>query len=65
MTKHWPRVGTFAAEEDGNVTVFSVFMLVLIIAITGASVDIMRFEAILAKMQSTMDRAVLAAADMD
>jgi hypothetical protein len=40
-------------------------MLVLIIAITGASVDIMRFEAIRAKMQSTMDRAVLAAADMD
>lgn len=65
MTKRWPGVGTFVAEEDGNITVFSVFMLVLIITITGASVDIMRFEAVRAKMQSTMDRAVLAAADLD
>ena len=65
MMKRWPRVGTFVAEEEGNITVFSVFMLVLIIATTGASVDIMRFEAVRAKMQSTMDRAVLAAADLE
>ncbi|EPX85572.1 hypothetical protein Salmuc_04843 [Salipiger mucosus DSM 16094] len=52
-------------EEDGNVTVFSVFMLVLIIMITGAAVDIMRFEAVRTSMQNTMDRAVLAAADLD
>ncbi len=55
----------FITREDGNITVFSVFMLVLILMITGASVDIMRFEAVRTKMQSTMDRAVLAAADLD
>jgi hypothetical protein len=40
-------------------------MLVLIIGITGASVDIMYFETVRATMQTTMDRAVLAAADLD
>lgn len=55
----------FRSREDGNVTIFSVFMLMLILIITGASVDIMRFEATRAKMQSTMDRAVLAAADLE
>ncbi|MDA7426090.1 VWA domain-containing protein [Thalassococcus lentus] len=61
----WEDLLGFAKDEDGNVTVFSVFMLVLILMITGASVDIMRFEAVRTKMQSTLDRAVLAAADLD
>jgi Flp pilus assembly protein TadG len=56
---------TFLGSEEGNMTVFSVFMTVLILMITGAAVDIMRFEAVRAEMQSTMDRAVLAAADLD
>ncbi len=55
----------FFVQEDGNVTIFSVFMLVLILTLTGASVDIMRFEASRTKMQATLDRAVLAAADLD
>ncbi len=59
------RLPAFRREEDGNVTIFSIFMIVLILIITGAAVDIMRFEATRAKMQSTMDRAVLAAADLD
>ncbi len=58
-------IKSFSKQEDGNVTIFSVFMLVLILTITGASVDIMRFEATRAKMQGTLDRAVLAAADLD
>lgn len=56
---------TFRQQEDGNITVFSLFMIMLILAITGAAVDIMRSEAVRAQMQSTMDRAVLAAADLD
>lgn len=60
-----PRHGTFVADEDGNVTIFSIFMLVIILMFTGAAVDIMRFEAVRTTMQSTMDRAVLAAADLD
>ncbi|MFW2588994.1 pilus assembly protein TadG-related protein [Sagittula sp. SSi028] len=52
-------------DETGNITIYSVFMLVLILTITGASVDIMRFETNRTVMQNTMDRAVLAAADLD
>ncbi|WHZ36365.1 TadE/TadG family type IV pilus assembly protein [Sagittula sp. MA-2] len=52
-------------DESGNMTIFSVFILLLIFTVTGASVDIMRFEATRTVMQSTLDRAVLAAADLD
>ncbi|WP_166652809.1 VWA domain-containing protein [Pelagimonas phthalicica] len=65
MSSTYAITNRFAKQEDGNVTIFSVFMLVLILTITGASVDIMRFEATRAKMQGTLDRAVLAAADLD
>ncbi|WGW03845.1 Tad domain-containing protein [Tropicibacter oceani] len=58
-------IDAFVTDEEGNVTIFSVFMVVLVLIITGASVDIMRFEATRTKMQSSMDRAVLAAADLD
>ncbi|MBV7396316.1 Tad domain-containing protein [Mameliella sediminis] len=55
----------FIGQQDGNVTIFSVFMMLLIILISGAAVDIMRFESTRAQMQTQMDRAVLAAADLD
>ncbi|CUH77868.1 TadE/TadG family type IV pilus assembly protein [Tropicibacter naphthalenivorans] len=55
----------FAREEDGNVTIFSVFSVMTILTITGAAVDLMRSEAARVKMQATVDRAVLAAADLD
>lgn len=54
-----------SGREDGNVTIFSIFMLMLIMAFTGAAVDIMRHEAVRSRMQNEMDRAVLAAADLD
>ncbi|SHG79696.1 Tad domain-containing protein [Marivita hallyeonensis] len=55
----------YLKREDGNVTVFSIFMGVLILVITGASVDLMRLESTRVALQSTMDRAVIAAADLD
>ena len=56
---------SFVRDDSGNVTIYSMLMTVLILTITGASVDIMRFEANRAIIQSTMDRAVLAATDLD
>ncbi len=64
-TTTWARAREFAKEQDGNVTIFSVYMILLILLVSGAAVDIMRFEATRAKLQTTMDRAVLAAADLD
>jgi hypothetical protein len=52
-------------SEDGNMTIFSVLMTVLMLTITGAAVDIMRQEAVRADLQGTIDRAVLAAADLE
>ncbi|MBT56016.1 MAG: hypothetical protein CMF72_21790 [Mameliella sp.] len=55
----------FRTRDDGNITIFSVMMALLILVISGAAVDIMRFEATRAVLQTNMDRAVLAAADLD
>ena len=55
----------FVQAEDGNMTIFSALMIVLMLTITGASVDIMRQEAVRADLQGTVDRAVLAAADLE
>lgn len=65
MTRLQTRRLPFVAEEDGNITIFSTFMTVLVLMLTGASVDIMRHEASRARLQTTLDRAVLAAADLD
>ncbi|MFU8883215.1 MAG: pilus assembly protein TadG-related protein, partial [Rhodobacterales bacterium] len=45
--------------------VFSVFMFLIILFVGALGVDLMRFEMERAKLQSTLDRAVLAAADID
>ncbi|WP_425099736.1 pilus assembly protein TadG-related protein [Tropicibacter sp. S64] len=65
MKRAIPGLDVFRTDEGGNITIFSVFMVMLILIITGASVDIMRQEANRAKMQATLDRAVLAATDLD
>ncbi|MGR3368536.1 MAG: pilus assembly protein TadG-related protein [Sagittula sp.] len=58
-------IADLAGDEEGTMTIFSTFMMVLILAITGASVDIMYQEATRARLQAALDRAVLAAADLD
>ncbi|WP_209595806.1 TadE/TadG family type IV pilus assembly protein [Ruegeria sp. HKCCSP351] len=55
----------FARNEDGVFTIFVLFMVVLMLAITGMAMDVMKYERDRASLQSTLDRAVLAAADLD
>lgn len=45
--------------------IFGVFMFIIIVFLGALGVDMMRFEMERAKLQSTLDRAVLAAADID
>jgi len=45
--------------------IFSVFLFMIILFVGALGVDLMRFEMERAKLQSTLDRAVLAAADID
>ena len=55
----------FASAEDGGVTVMTLFMVIAMMWMVGIAIDLMRFETTRARLQSTMDRAVLAAADLD
>ncbi len=59
------RFGRFRRDESGGVTFFGLVLFVLILGFGGMAVDFMRFETTRAKMQGTLDRAVLAAADLD
>ena len=55
----------FKRDEDGGMIIFALFMFVLMLMAGGMAVDFMRFETTRTKLQGTIDRAVLAAADMD
>lgn len=59
------RIGRFRNSEDGGMIFFSLILFVLILAFGGMAVDLMRFETTRAKLQGTLDRATLAAADLD
>lgn len=72
MTKTLPdakvtnaHIRRFRQDEEGGMIIFSLFMLVLILALAGMSVDLMRFETVRAKLQGCVDRSVLAAAELD
>ncbi len=58
-------IGKFASGEDGSMTINALFLFITILAITGLGVDLMRFERNRSILQYTVDRAVLAAADLD
>jgi Flp pilus assembly protein TadG len=53
------------ADERGSLTIFSLFIIVIMLFAGGMAVDFMRQETARARLQSTLDRAILAAADMD
>lgn len=55
----------FARDESGALTIFGLFMFLCIVAFVGIGIDYMRFEKERSDLQYTLDRAVLAAADLD
>ena len=55
----------FAREEDGALIIFGLFMFTLMMAISGLAFDLMRYEMHRERLQSTLDRAVLAAAALN
>ncbi|MFD2738411.1 pilus assembly protein TadG-related protein [Sulfitobacter aestuarii] len=55
----------FFREEDGMVTIFVCYMILIMLMIGGIGVDVMRNEMERTRIQSVSDRAVLAAADLD
>ena len=55
----------FGRAETGSLTVYSLFMFVLMLMIGGIAVDVMRYENTRTIAQNCMDRGSLAAADLD
>lgn len=55
----------FRQDENGSLIIFSLFMFVLILWLGGMAVDLIRYETTRTKLQGTLDRATLAAADLD
>jgi len=54
----------FTRDEDGAMIIFGLMIFGLMLAIGGLSFDLMRYEAHRERLQSTLDRAVLAAASL-
>jgi len=54
----------FRRDEEGSLIIFGLFLFILMLMIGGLGVDLMRYEAQRARLQATLDRAVLAAASM-
>ncbi len=59
------RLHRFRRDDAGTITVLAMIIFVGIIAICGFGVDLMMNEMKRAKLQATLDRAVLAAADLE
>jgi uncharacterized protein YegL len=55
----------FRREEDGSLLIFGLFCFVMMLLLAGAALDLMRFEERRTTLQNTVDRAVLAAADLN
>ncbi|NUH64833.1 Tad domain-containing protein [Sulfitobacter sp. S0837] len=55
----------FFYKEDGSITIFAVFLVLIMVLLGGVGVDLMRHERERSKVQAVADRAVLAAADLD
>ena len=55
----------FARHEGGNMLVFGLCIFSAMLFASGMAIDLMRHETERTRLQSTLDRAVLAAADME
>lgn len=52
-------------DDSGSLTVFGIFSMVIILILAGIGVDLVRHETLRTELQNTLDRAVLAATNLD
>lgn len=58
------QITSFVRDEDGSIIIFGFVLLSMLFTAGGLAVDVLNYEAQRAKLQSTLDRAVLAAASV-
>ena len=56
--------GRFVRDENGSLIIFSLYLLVIMLIVAGMGVDLMYAESRRMRLQSTLDRAVLAGASL-
>ena len=54
----------FGRREEGSLTIFSLFLVIILLIVGGMAVDVLRYENQRVHLQSTADRAVLAAGSL-
>ncbi|MCU0911290.1 MAG: pilus assembly protein TadG-related protein [Rhodobacteraceae bacterium] len=59
------RLRSFQNDERGAIIVLTLFLFLAMVLVTGVAIDIVRTEHARTKLQGTLDRAVLAAADLE
>jgi len=59
------RLGTFGRDQDGSLLLFGMMILILMLWAGGLAIDAIRVETTRTNLQNTIDRAVLAAADLN
>jgi hypothetical protein len=59
------RLRRFGRDDEGGLIIFSLFLMAAIMMMVGVAVDVARNEVTRTKLQNTLDRAILAAADLD
>lgn len=55
----------FVASTDGTMTILALFLIMMVFTVAGFAVDVMRYDRERVRLQYALDRAVLAAADLD
>lgn len=59
------RAARFGRDEEGSLLIFGLYCFVIMLLVAGIALDLMRFEERRTTLQNTVDRAVLAAADLN
>lgn len=57
--------GRFGQNEEGSLTIFALFLFVLMVAMAGVALDVMRYETTRTQLANTLDRCTLMAASLD
>ncbi len=59
------RLRRFVCNDDGFMSILALFLIMMVFTVAGFAVDVMRYDRERVKLQYALDRAVLAAADLD
>jgi hypothetical protein len=65
LTRQMARMRAFARDDSGAMAAPTIFFFLAMLAVGGIGIDLMRMERDRTVLQYTLDRAVLAAADLD